>query len=174
MKCHKCEKEFNAALASSGTGWTYSVFVCPYCGWEHYEGYIIPGDETWEKAKKGKVSMNSGPHHMLGNKVLIGENAGKTMTYMDGYPCNYKAGYNLPKEIYCKDCKWMYLFGTQGTGILNGNPLGECHHPNNIDGEPSTSTWYIKILNRCRKKKPKELNKNNNCKWFEEKRNENT
>lgn len=93
MKCHKCEKEMNVMTASCGTGDTWSLFVCRYCGWKHYSGWLFPCDSIWQDAKDGKASIDFGPHHQIKMNVCIGENAGKTQTYMDGYPTNYRAGY---------------------------------------------------------------------------------
>jgi len=42
MKCEKCEQEFNAALASCGTGSTWSLYKCPHCEQLQADGGIIP------------------------------------------------------------------------------------------------------------------------------------
>jgi predicted amidophosphoribosyltransferase len=31
MICNKCNKPFNAGMASCGTGITYNIFRCPHC-----------------------------------------------------------------------------------------------------------------------------------------------
>jgi len=42
MECQKCRKNFNRALASCGTGWTWSLYKCPHCGQKYASGNIIP------------------------------------------------------------------------------------------------------------------------------------
>jgi len=39
MKCRNCKEEFDSALASCGTGYSWSLYKCPHCGQYQADGY---------------------------------------------------------------------------------------------------------------------------------------
>lgn len=57
-------------------------------------------------------------------------------------------------KVYCKDCK--YFIRDEGYKV--------CDHKKNVD---KIDDWYSS--HEIRKRRPKEINKRNNCKWFKNK-----
>lgn len=66
--------------------------------------------------------------------------------------------------IYCINCKYIDDSACNKTYSL-------CYSPNNFK-EEIINTWYKEVKNEIFLNTPANINKNNNCKWFEEKEKE--
>ena len=92
--------------------------------------------------------------------------------------CNYvKEIMEFKKDVFCKDCKWLSNFCdviglTKKQSVSKGDKIYDtawrCIHENNIEHSTEV-TWFEKVDNSKYKIKPEEINKNNDCKWFEQK-----
>jgi len=63
------------------------------------------------------------------------------------------------KKVYCSNCKylrWSVIYDY------------DCVHPDNKE-KHSVDLWLHKKVNYTSLSHPKDINKNNDCKWFEEK-----
>lgn len=67
--------------------------------------------------------------------------------------------------VYCKNCNWIELIN--GNIAFGGCPPCLCNHPDNLTST-SENAWYHKIVQKTYKKNPKDINQNNDCRWFEE------
>ena len=63
----------------------------------------------------------------------------------------------MKTKVYCKSCKY-FCFDYSGTAL--------CFHPNAKQGISIVDNWYNKEEKEIRLH-PSDINKNNNCKWYE-------
>jgi len=57
-------------------------------------------------------------------------------------------------KVYCKDCKYLHNVKDP-----------KCTHPRNIEIVVKEN-WYAKINFSKNRKRPSEINKNNDCNWW--------
>ena len=73
-------------------------------------------------------------------------------------------------KVYCKNCKWFYHIATGVAFSCNyGNEIfvnGRCDYKYNSS---KSGNWYAPNTKRDIFRHPSKINKNNDCKWFEEK-----
>jgi hypothetical protein len=67
-------------------------------------------------------------------------------------------------KVYCKDCKYLRIDIGYTTEYGPWEKM-LCTHPDNVK---TKETWYIQKIKH--KKSPKRINKNNDCKWHEERK----
>lgn len=67
----------------------------------------------------------------------------------------------MENEIYCSKCKYIFRYEINGLFISY-----DCKHPNNIT-EIEENNWYHKYTSEIYKNIPENINKNNDCKWYE-------
>jgi hypothetical protein len=68
------------------------------------------------------------------------------------------------EKVYCKEClhiRWS------GRTLFTETNIYECKHPNNI--KDLGGCWYKPATITSCKRKPKKINKKNNCLWYEKK-----
>lgn len=71
-------------------------------------------------------------------------------------------------KIYCQQCRYIgqYSYATMGIPKPGEPQHMYCSHNKNIICE-SFNTWFQNVKNVEYEKRPSEINKNNNCAWFE-------
>lgn len=78
------------------------------------------------------------------------------------------------KKVFCKDCEYFgeidkIFFQTKNQ--FQDNELivtGICFFPKNVIKTQIKEDWYDQKIEIKYKKSPQELNKNNNCKYYKE------
>ncbi len=69
----------------------------------------------------------------------------------------------MEKKVYCNKCKHLFR-GSDFSAFTSLIDLS-CHCPNNVK---TVDTWLRQRIQSS--KPPWNINKNNNCKWFEQKK----
>lgn len=67
------------------------------------------------------------------------------------------------KKVYCEDCKFLVFC------VLPDRYY--CYHPLNMT-DWTKDTWLRPVVERQKADPPWKINANNNCKWFEQKEEE--
>lgn len=112
MKCRKCEKEFNIALASCGTGYSWSLYKCPHCGQLHAEGRIP------DQVKKDKDIIFINENIGIGLDSLLETTTGSNSVNI-GHPIFENRG-----DWECLECGKYY--DMDGIGYSNPTYCPEC------------------------------------------------
>ncbi len=69
-------------------------------------------------------------------------------------------------KAYCSLCRWFDASKNTSMGPDMTPHYAECNHPSNID-KTFRDIWHRRIPTITHKNSPQELNKDNDCKWFE-------
>lgn len=76
----------------------------------------------------------------------------------------YEAGKSQKEKVYCKSCKCIEI--VNANTVFGGCPPCKCNHPDNIT-IISEDKWYSRIEEKTHKQSPADINKNNDCKWYD-------
>lgn len=61
--CHKCQHNFSLALASCGSGTTWSLYTCPHCNQQYTTGLVPVQAQNAETIFLSRA-VNPGEHVM--------------------------------------------------------------------------------------------------------------
>ena len=66
--------------------------------------------------------------------------------------------------VYCKDCKCVEILNANT--LIGGCPPCVCNYPDNLT-IISEDRWYSRVEVITHKQNPSDINKNNDCKWYD-------